>query len=783
MFKCGKWVNNLIMKRIVFFLLFVILLFIETVAHAQYGLLLSSFRDKEKAVTYAETLGVIKKNVFIEKSEMVGSGTWYRVCLGPFDSRGEALTYRNSRSDDIGSEKYALVVDINKQAIVPFDETSQKLITNVRQELTFDAEKNEGDRADIAGENTTTISSSGNDDQDQNEEELPEEFFGILYASFRTEELARQEAERIHKKFKDDAYVEQVTMRTSGQWFRVCIGPYMERQKAGQVRERLIKEKEIKSQNTVVTTALSRLVFRAKDESEHENMGAEAKSVEVSGNGKNDQVTKADGDDSEERKVVITWDRVSGKDVTGYKLYYGTVPGPPYEPPKEDYIAEGPPPIRVGNDMTQKELHGLNPDKNYYFAITAVDGDGNESDYSSEIVLESGHVKKVVPHEKQSDERFVSTKVATNKSPMVTKRPPDRTYRRYPVRKRYPIVKKDDSRVEKSREASHTGTIAPGDIVFISIPGQKEMTRRYDVDPDGNIYLLIVGKLPVGEKSEAEATKLLEQVAQTLVTEKDKTIDLRIVERKRYVNIAGGVRYPGWYRMDNETTLDEIVRMAGGMIPGSDKNKGTLLRRVGNEYKEVKLDRTITLSPNDIIEFAMPRDYQETADAGDTLFISIPQRQAPGRMMDRVDSADLTGEIEQNKIDVDINGFIHLPSYGHIYVNGLTADEIKEEITRRLPRYIAELKRVEVGIVEKKHHIQVMGHVEEPGEYVVPESANIQQAVSLAGGITDGAVMSDCVIQRSTDGQRKHLKVNLYQYTITGDIRPVSYTHLTLPTN
>jgi len=488
-------------------------------------------------------------------------------------------------------------------------------------------------------------------------------------------------------------------------------------------------------------------------------------------------VSHASGSGYGERKATITWDAAADEDMVAYNIYYGTKPGPPYMSAKEDYILEGPSPIRVSKDITRKQLHGLKRDKNYYFSITTVDNKGNESDYSSEIVLErSIREKYTAENERVERNEYPEASAST----VVEKQRPQRQQsykRRYPVKQRYSVAKRVDSYVKPSIETTSTGVISSGDVLFISIPGQKEMTRKYDVDPDGNIYILIIGKLNIAGKSPTEATKLLQSEAKSFVSDKEEPIDVRIVERKRYIQIAGGVRYPGWYRMDHETTRDEIVRMSGGMLPGADKEKARLLRLVGNEYKEKKIEQSIELNPNDIIEFDMPKDYVVMADAGDTLFISIPQRQAPGRIPDRVDSADLTGEIQQNQIDVDINGFIHLPSYGHVYVQGLSADEIKDVITSRLPRYIAELRRVEVGIVEKSHHIQIMGHVETPGEYVIPESANIQQAVSMAGGITDGAVTSDCVIQRTSNGIRENIKVNLYQYTITGDIRLLTPLH------
>ncbi len=76
-----------------------------------------------------------------------------------------------------------------------------------------------------------------------------------------------------------------------------------------------------------------------------------------------------------------------------------------------------------------------------------------------------------------------------------------------------------------------------------------------------------------------------------------------------------------------------------------------------------------------------------------------------------------------------------------------------------------------MSIIEKRHYVQVLGHVTNPGWYNVPETANIQEVVSVAGGAVDGAAMSDVVIQRNMNGSTAKVKVNLHQFTITGDGR------------
>jgi len=327
-----------------------------------------------------------------------------------------------------------------------------------------------------------------------------------------------------------------------------------------------------------------------------------------------------------------------------------------------------------------------------------------------------------------------------------------------------------------SKAGGEESLVAPGDILRIEVPGQKEMSFDYDVDPDGNIYMLMIGKVPVRGLSETALSDTLTKEARQFIAKGDM-VSAKILDRRRYIYIRGGVRYPGWYRVPSRTTVDELLPISGGALSKETYDGVTLHRKVGGEDKKFSVQGTITLRPNDIITVPMPKTYRREADKGDLMFISIPERQAPSGRPDTWDSADLAQSLAQNKIEIDRNGYIYLPNYGHIFVNDLTTDEIKKEIEVRLPKYLAVLQKIAVSIIEKKHYVQVLGHVANPGWYNVPETANIQEVVSTAGGAVDGATLSDVVIQRNMSGSAKKVKVNLYQFTITGDGRLLTPIH------
>jgi len=72
--------------------------------------------------------------------------------------------------------------------------------------------------------------------------------------------------------------------------------------------------------------------------------------------------------------TALAWDPVDADTLAGYKIYYGTQ--------SRTYLT----PIAIGTQTTYTFPAGfLQAGRTYYFAVTAYDNEGNESDYSNEV--------------------------------------------------------------------------------------------------------------------------------------------------------------------------------------------------------------------------------------------------------------------------------------------------------------------------------------------------------------------------------------------------------------
>ena len=118
-------------------------------------------------------------------------------------------------------------------------------------------------------------------------------------------------------------------------------------------------------------------------------------------------------------------------------------------------------------------------------------------------------------------------------------------------------------------------------------------------------------------------------------------------------------------------------------------------------------------------------------------------------------------------VPVRADGKISMPLIHDVPVLGLTPIELKEEITKRLSKFV-ENPTVSV-IVEEINSLKifVVGNVNQPGVYEIDREINVLQAISMAGGFTEWAKKSKIKIFRKHGGVEKVIKVN-YNKIISG---------------
>jgi len=99
------------------------------------------------------------------------------------------------------------------------------------------------------------------------------------------------------------------------------------------------------------------------------------------------------------------------------------------------------------------------------------------------------------------------------------------------------------------------------------------------------------------------------------------------------------------------------------------------------------------------------------------------------------------------------DGGISFPLAGDVIVAGKTAVQVREELVKRLSKYIPE-PVVTVSVVRvSSYRIYVLGRVNKPGDFQVGRHIDVLQALSIAGGMTPFASEDGIQIIRKVDGK------------------------------
>lgn len=114
------------------------------------------------------------------------------------------------------------------------------------------------------------------------------------------------------------------------------------------------------------------------------------------------------------------------------------------------------------------------------------------------------------------------------------------------------------------------------------------------------------------------------------------------------------------------------------------------------------------------------------------------------------------------------DGTIFYPYVGRLPVEGLTLEEIRTLLTRRLSNFVME-PQIDVGIADfRSQKVYVSGAVGEPGRVpITTVPLTLTEAVSLVGGAQETANWHDITLNR--DGEEEHL--SLYALLRQGDKR------------
>ena len=111
-------------------------------------------------------------------------------------------------------------------------------------------------------------------------------------------------------------------------------------------------------------------------------------------------------------------------------------------------------------------------------------------------------------------------------------------------------------------------------------------------------------------------------------------------------------------------------------------------------------------------------------------------------------------------VSVRPDGMISLPLINEVKAEGLTPDQLRDQIAQRAARYIAD-PTVSIVVREiNSRQVFITGEVNKPGAYSLMMPTSVMQLISLAGGLREYAKTKDIVILRTESGKQTAIPFN-----------------------
>jgi len=111
-------------------------------------------------------------------------------------------------------------------------------------------------------------------------------------------------------------------------------------------------------------------------------------------------------------------------------------------------------------------------------------------------------------------------------------------------------------------------------------------------------------------------------------------------------------------------------------------------------------------------------------------------------------------------VSVRPDGMISLPLINEVKAEGLTPDQLRDQVTQRAARYVAD-PTVSIVVREiNSRQVFIVGEVNRPGAYSLMMPTSVMQLISLAGGVREFAKMKDIVILRTQAGKQTAIPFN-----------------------
>jgi polysaccharide export outer membrane protein len=146
---------------------------------------------------------------------------------------------------------------------------------------------------------------------------------------------------------------------------------------------------------------------------------------------------------------------------------------------------------------------------------------------------------------------------------------------------------------------SDTYIIGPEDVLSINVWREEALSRQVPVRSDGKISLPLVDEVHAAGLTPLQLKEKLILRLKEFIDNPNVSVIVTAANSQK-VYVSGEVRTPGVYQLRGETTLLQVIPMAGGFTEWADQKKVLVIRKEGEKDRRIVVNYKKIVSGDDM---------------------------------------------------------------------------------------------------------------------------------------------------------------------------------------
>jgi polysaccharide biosynthesis/export protein len=155
--------------------------------------------------------------------------------------------------------------------------------------------------------------------------------------------------------------------------------------------------------------------------------------------------------------------------------------------------------------------------------------------------------------------------------------------------------------------------IGPEDVLYINVWKEDALTKTVGVRMDGNISLPLVQEIKAAGVTPLQLKEALTDKFKEFI--ENPNVSVTVMEANSFkVYVSGQVKTPGVYRLRSETSIVQIISMAGGFTDWANQKKIIIIRKENGKEKRMTVNYMKIVQGDDL-------RLNVNLKAGDTIIV------------------------------------------------------------------------------------------------------------------------------------------------------------------